>query len=120
MPVEAAIDQTEQADDAQGQEDEIEGKDRVRNEGIECLVGKEIGVIKRIAFLLPRRKAREKDERGGVEKKDRLVRIGGPGKPQHGGPCHPFEARPARHAVGVSRFDIAARNGLQCAVENLA
>ena len=92
MLVEGAIDQTEQADDDQGQNDEIRGQDGVGDKRVERLVRKVIGIIQRIAALLPSGKAREENQRGRVKQKDRLVRIGRPCQAQHGGPDDTREA----------------------------
>jgi hypothetical protein len=55
VPIQAAIDQTEQADDDQGQQDEIDRQDGIGDERVEGLVGKEIGIVERVArFLLGR------------------------------------------------------------------
>ena len=55
-----------------------------------------------------------------MKQEDGFVRVGRPRKAQHGGPNDATEPRPARQAVGISRFDVALWNGLQSAIENLA
>src|SRR6056297_1960657 len=120
VPVQIAVRKPEDADDREGEEDEIEGDDRIGDEGIECPVGEELGVVERVAALLPCGKAREEHERRRVEEKDRLVGIGGPGKAEHGGPGDALELGPPREAVGVSRLKIAARDRTERAVEDLS
>ena len=119
VAVEAPVDQAEEAHDDQCQDDEVSRQDRVGYERVERLVGKELGVIERIPHLPAHRERREKHQRGGMKQKDRLVRIGGPRQPQHGGPDDPFEARPAGKAKSIRRFGIALGDGAQCAIEDL-
>src|SRR6056297_866136 len=118
VAAEMAVDQPENPDDHQREQDEIACKDRVGHERVEGLVGEVIGVIERIAALLPGREAREEDQRRGVKEKDRLVGVGGPGEAQHGGPDDPAKPRHAGEAVSIGGLDIALGDGTQRAVED--
>src|SRR6056297_266136 len=120
VAVEVAVDQPENPDDDQREQDEIARKDRVGHEGVEGLVGEVIGVIKRVAALLPGRKAGEKDQCGGVKEKDRLVGIGGPGEAQHGGPDDPAKPGHPGEAICIGGLDIALGDRAQRAVEDFA
>ena len=98
---------------------EESGEDRVGHERVERLVREVACVVERVALLLRRREAGHEDQRGGVEQEDRLVRVGGPGEPQHRRPDDPPEPRQAGQTVGLGRLDVAARDRPERAVEDL-
>ena len=99
VPVQSAVHHAKSRNDEQREADEIESKDRVRHKRVECLVGEIAGVIQRIAPLLPGREARKEHQRCGVEQKDRLIRVGGPGQPERGGPDDLAEPGPSGEPV---------------------
>src|SRR5690606_41842085 len=75
MAVQPLVHHAKNPDQAKRQDDEIEGHDRIGNEGVEGLISEVIRVIKRVAALLKRREPREKDQCRRMEQKDRLIGI---------------------------------------------
>ena len=119
MSIEAAVDGAKDRDDAEGQQDEKPSQDRVGDEGIEGLIGEVIGIIKRVAALLPGGKAGKEYQSRGMEQKDRLVGIGGPGQPQH---CRKGDAaKPGQSGqpIGCGGLNIAFGDRPQRAIEDL-